>query len=82
MNRQIKYLTDNKIIFNNMNGELTTNYEFLQKVCKINTYNYDKIYKLNNGWVGSYLLIKNNTYRFIECGSGRPIVSDTTEKLI
>jgi hypothetical protein len=44
MDKKIKYLSYNKIIFNNMNGELINNYEFLQKVCNIDTTKYDYIY--------------------------------------
>ena len=82
MDKKIKYLSYNKIIFNNMNGELINNYEFLQKVCNIDTTKYDYIYFINNGWSGAYLLVKNNNYRFIECGSGNPIISDTVGKVI
>jgi hypothetical protein len=28
-----------------------------------------------------YLMIKNDNYRLIKCGSGKPIISDTTGKL-
>jgi hypothetical protein len=82
MDKKIKYLSYNKIIFNDMNGELINNFEFLQKICKIDTTKYDYIYHINNRWTGAYLLVKNNNYRFIECGSGKPIINDTIGKLI
>lgn len=81
MDKKIKYLSNNNIIFNNMNGELINNYDFLQKVCNIDTTKYDYIYKINDNWAGAYLLIKNNMFRLIECGSGKPIISDTYGKL-
>jgi hypothetical protein len=76
---KIIYLTSNKIIFKNMKGvlALTSDFIYLQSICKINTNNYDSIYKLDNGWCGAYLLVKNNNYHFIECGSGRPIIAES-----
>ena len=69
-----------QITFNGLKGKLINNddYDFLNKVCNINTNDYDHIYKLDDGWAGSYLLIKHKNYRYIQCGSGRPIISDKT----
>ena len=69
-----------QITFNGLKGNLINNDDciFLNKVCKINTNSYDKIYKLDDGWTGSYLLINNKNYRYIQCGSGKPIISDET----
>ncbi len=72
-----------KIRFNNMDGTFVSenNKEFLKKVCNIDTNDYEYSYTLNDKWAGSYLFIKDKDYRFIKCGSGRPIVSDRTGKL-
>ena len=73
-----------QITFNGLKGKLINNnnnndeFIFLNKVCNIHTDSYDKIYKLDDGWGGSYLLIKNKNYRYIKCGSGKPIISDET----
>lgn len=68
------------IVFKNMKGSLATEKDknFLRVLGKINTDDYDYIYSLDDGWAGSYLLIKNNNYRLLKCGSGLPIIGDTT----
>ena len=50
---------------------------FINNICDIDTNNYDKIYRLDDNWVGSLLFIKGNKYRFIQCGSGVPIIMST-----
>ena len=76
-------LDDNTVKFHGVNGKLATDTTFLEKVCHINVNNYDHIYYMN-GLFGAYLLLKNKifskhkNYRYIECGSGIPIISDTT----
>ena len=82
MDNKIHYIDTDTILFRNMKGKIETNMIFLNKVCNINHKYYDKIYKLDDGWTGGYLLIKNNEYRLIICGSGKPIVSDTKGTLI
>ncbi len=72
-----------KIRFNNMDGTFVSesNKEFLKKVCNIDTNDYEYSYTLDDKWAGSYLFIKDKDYRFIKCGSGRPIVTNRTGKL-
>ena len=82
MNNKIYYIDSDNILFRNMKGKKLVDMQFLNKVCNINCKNYDKIYKLDDGWTGGYLLLKNNTFRLIMCGSGKPIISDTTGNLI
>lgn len=80
----IQYLENNKIIFHDIEtnlsneGELinSTNLDFINKILKINTNEYDYIYKLNDNWAGKYLFVKGNAYRLVTCGSGKPIVYD------
>ena len=80
----IQYLENNEIIFNEMRGKLmNANIEymdFLKKICKIDTNCYEYIYRLDDGWAGSVLLVKDLSYRCFKCGSGVPIVdgSDKT----
>ena len=76
----IKYLSTNKdkIIFNKMKGQLMNDNTdfmlFVNKICRIDTKNYEYIYQLSNNWTGCLLLIKDNKYRFFECGSGLPLI--------
>jgi hypothetical protein len=66
----------NTVTFNCMHGYVAKNkdIEFLQRICNINTDNYDEIFHFDEGVAGCYLLVKNNTFRFIICGSGLPII--------
>lgn len=69
-----------EIIFNGMKGTVMNsdgNYmQFLQQVCNIDTSNYTYIYKLDDGWAGSVLLVKaDKSYLFFKCGSGVPIIA-------
>ena len=68
------------IEFNGMRGTLMNSdvsyMQFLEQVCNIDTSNYEYIYKLDDGWAGSVLLVKGDrTYLFFKCGSGLPIVA-------
>ena len=82
----IKYLSTNKhkIIFNGLEGQLmndnTDFMMFVNKICRIDTKQYEYIYKLSDNWAGCLLLIKGNKYRSIECGSGLPLIL-STEKI-
>jgi hypothetical protein len=84
----IKYLDNNRIKFNGMTGELMNDnveyINFVNKICGINTKNYEYIYRLTDNWTGGLLLIKGNNYRFFKCGSGKPLIteSEKTGKLI
>ena len=82
----IQYLSNNKIIFNGMDGTLMNDdkrfMEYLHIICGIDTDPYDNIYKLNDNWAGNILFIKDNTYRLVVCGSGIPIFSEKTGTLI
>ncbi len=52
--------------------------DFLRNICDINPDNYDRIYKIDNNWAGAYLLLYQNKYRYVICGSGVAITSDIT----
>ncbi len=77
----IKYLTNNTIMFGNMKGTLMNNDQrymtFVNKICNIDTSKYDKIYKLDDNWAGQLLLVKGSKFRWIQCGSGRPLITET-----
>ena len=80
---KIKYLKNNKIIFDNKNGILM-NYnpryiDFINKnnICEIDTSSYDYIYKIYDKWCGYLLLIKDNKFRYIQCGSRIPFLLET-----
>ena len=53
--------------------------EFVNKACKIDHTNYDSIYRLDDGWAGTLLLVKGNNYCKIKCGSGRPLITESEE---
>jgi hypothetical protein len=83
--QKIDYLSNNQILFNGLKGFLVVNHDklmFINQILKINSNNYDSIYWLDDGWAGCYLFIKDNTYRFIQCGSGVPIVYDIVGTLV
>ena len=54
---------------------------FLENIANIDTSKYDMIYFLLGTFAGAYILIKNNKYRYIKCGSGVPIILDYTGTL-
>lgn len=84
---RIIYLENDKIIFNGMNGKLNNSKEyreFIKEGFRIEKYNididqYEYIYKLDNGWAGTLLLVKGNKYRTFTCGSGRPLITESEE---
>lgn len=75
----ITYLQNNEIIFNGMSGKLMNNdinyMTFIHEICKIDTKNYEYIYKLNDNCAGSILLVKDLSYCYYKCGSGFPIIN-------
>lgn len=79
----IKFLEYNKIIFDynekSFEGEFANSNDLkfiINEILKIDKNDYEYIYKLNNGWAGAFLFIKENTYRWVTCGSGVPILSN------
>ena len=68
-----------QILFDGMKGKLMNNdtkyIKFVNTICKIDTSKYDYVYSLDDGWAGSLLLVKGDTYRFFKCGSGVPIIN-------
>jgi hypothetical protein len=72
-------ITPTTVTIDIMKGYIMTKNDdlsFLQKICKIDTSQYEFIYKLDDGWTGGYFFLSGNKYRIIKCGSGVPIVSD------
>ena len=85
--KEIKfYLENNQILFDGMEGQLMNNnseyLEFINRIYHIDSSQYDFIYRLYNNWAGCILLVKDNQYRYITCGSGRPIVDESFGELI
>lgn len=77
-------ISPTKVTMGNLTGNILTKKDdltFLQRICNIDTSQYDFIYKLNDNWAGGYFLRSGDNYRIIMCGSGVPIVSDRSGTL-
>ncbi len=80
---KIKHVSDTTIIFDNFEGELMNNNDAFSshlKMCGIDIQQYDSIYKLKDNWAGRVLLVRNNVFRYIQFGSGRPILYETEQR--
>ena len=68
---------------NTMNGSVinSRHLDFLH-FCNIDITKYNVIYFLNDKKAGSYFFINGDKYRYIQCGSGRPIILDHTGDVI
>ena len=51
--------------------------KFINEICKINTLDYDYIYRLDDNCAGCLLLIKGNNYHYVKLGSVNPIISES-----
>lgn len=61
-----------------LHGNIANNdcIQFIKLILNIDPTIYEHIYRINDTWAGAYLFLSENNYRYVICGSGRPIIAD------